>query len=355
MQITTRCITGDLSGGPSIASACACPSIPGWIFLEGQPRDVTDAVRGLVTVYSERHLVPSDQHAKLLSPCSPLSRCIHEGEWVHCLYGLYRGDVGLMCNHDLSTDAEVIAAFLPRIPKRGLGSAKHKRLGRLELHKWTADQVKVVWGKHVQNISKEQEEYEFCHETYKSGLVLKHLPPVGITIAGAPLDVGPFFSATYISNSSFYSSIRSRNAQDTIKVGHRVKVVAGEHQGAVGHITDVTDGMATVTLQADDIPLLVILLRALSHKYSPGDHIKHRFTDSHGILSTVDEDCRKVTFVEKDTNEEVRVVASQYYIINIPLQYLAHMDTVEPYSPHGNFFCFTPGLWVHFRSPRDSE
>jgi hypothetical protein len=132
-------------------------------------------------------------------------------------------------------------------------------------------------------------------------------------------------------------------------------VVAGEHQGAIGHITNITDGMATITLQADDIPPLIILLRALSHKYSPGDHIKHRFADLHGILSTVDEDCRKVTFVEKDTNKEVHVVASQYYIINIPLQYLTHMDTMEPYSPHSNFFRFTPGLWVHFRGPHDSE
>jgi hypothetical protein len=114
-------------------------------------------------------------------------------------------------------------------------------------------------------------------------------------------------------------------------------------------------GVATVTVQADHIPPLVISLRALSLKYSPGDHVKHRFADSLGILSTVDEDRRKVTFVEKDTNEEVRVVVSQYYIINIPLQYLAHMDTVEPYSPHSNFFRFTPGLWVHFRGPRDSE
>lgn len=97
--------------------------------------------------------------------------------------------------------------------------------------------------------------------------------------------------------------------------------------------------MATVTVQADHIPPLVISLRALSLKYSPGDHVKHRFADSLGILSTVDEDRRKVTFVEKDTNEE----------------YLAHMDTVEPYSPHSNFFRFTPGLWVHFRGPRDSE
>jgi transcription elongation factor len=182
--------------------------------------------------------------------------------------------------HDLSTDLEVIAAFVPHIPERvsgsaTLGSAKHKRLGRLEPRKWTTEQVKAVWGNKVQNISKEQDEYKFCHETYKLGLVIKHLPPVSIAIAKVPVDIGPFVLATYISNLSFYSSIRSRNAQDMIKVGHRVKVVVGEPQGAVGCITDVTNGMATVTLQANDIPPLVISLHAPSLKYSPGDHVKH--------------------------------------------------------------------------------
>jgi transcription elongation factor len=187
----------------------------------------------------------------------------------------------------------------------------------------------------VQNISKEQDEYKFCHKTYKSGLVIKHLPPTSVAIAEVPVDIGPFVLATYISNLSFYSSIRSRNTQDTIKVGHQVKVVISEPQGAIGCITDVTDGVATVTLQADDIPPLVISLHALSLKYSPGDHIMHQFSDLHGILSMVDKDRRKVTLVVKDTNKEVCTISSLDYIIiiNIPLQYLTHMDSIEPYSP----------------------
>jgi hypothetical protein len=44
-----------------------------------------------------------------------------------------------------------------------------------------------------------------------------------------------------------------------------------------------------------------------------------------------------------------------YYTINIPLQYLAHMDTIEPYSPPRNYFRFTLGLWVHFSGLRDSD
>jgi hypothetical protein len=218
-----------------------------------------------------------------------------------------------------------------------LGSAKCKRLGHPELRKWTADQVKVVWGNKVQNILKEQDKYKFCHETYKSGLVIKHLPPVSIAIAEVPVDIGPFVLATYISKLSFYSSIKSRKAQDMIKVRHWVKVVVGEPQGAVGRITDIHNGMVTITLQEDDIPLLVISLHVLSLKYSPSDHVKHQFVDSHGILSMVDKDHRNVTFIEKDTNEEVSMISLLCCIINIPLQHLAHMDTIEPYSPPPTF------------------
>jgi hypothetical protein len=225
-------------------------------------------------------LVPPHEHATLLSRCSLLCHHIHEGKWVRCLHGLYRGDIGLVCGHDLSTDLEVITAFIPQIPEKAMGSAasgsaKRKRPGHLEPRKWTADQVKAVWGNKVQNISKEKDKYKFRLETYKSGLIIKHLPPASIAIAEVPVDIGQFVLATYISNLSFYSSIRSQNAQDTIKVRHRVKVVVGEPQGAVGRITNIRDGMATVTLQEDDIPPLVISLCALSLKYSPGDHVKH--------------------------------------------------------------------------------
>jgi hypothetical protein len=34
---------------------------------------------------------------------------------------------------------------------------------------------------------------------------------------------------------------------------------------------------------------------------------------------------------------------------------VTHMDAIELRSPSCNFFCFTPGLWVHFSGPRDFE
>jgi hypothetical protein len=353
MQITTRCLTRTSSGRPTIVSAFTHPSIPGYLFIEGRPCDVSAAVRSLVTVYGEPCLVPSDKCSTLLSRCSPLHRHVHEGKWVQCLHGLYCGDMGLVCGHNCS-EADVTIAFIPCIPEKALGSAKRKRPGCLELCKWTAAEVKAMWGKRVCKLS--EEDYCLNNKRYKSGLVIKYLPPTSVIIADPPLDIGPFILTKYISNLPFFSLVGYRNTQTLIQVRHRVKVIAGEQQGVVGHTTDICNGMATVTLQVDEgIPPLIILLHALSIQYSPGDLIKHRFAKSQGILSTVDKGCRAVTYIEKDTNKEVHMTVLLYYIINIPLQYLAHMDAIEPYSPPCNYFRFTPGLWVHFSGLRDSD
>ena len=108
----------------------AHPGIPGYIFLEGDPSDVTATTRGLVTVYKSRpRLVPTEHQTVLLSRRNPLSRCIHDGEWVCSQHGLYRDDTGIICGHVPSSDAEVIVAFIPQIEKT-TGSAKRKRVSR---------------------------------------------------------------------------------------------------------------------------------------------------------------------------------------------------------------------------------
>ena len=323
--------------------------------MEGRPCDVTDAVRGLVTVYnSKRWLVPPEERKTLLSPRNPLSSSICEGEWVRCRHGLYRGDIGLVCGRDPFSETEAIVAFIPRIPDKGSSSVpKRKRLARPEPQQWYADRAKAMWGVKVRKIS--DEEYQLKHETYKSGLILKHLPPASVAIANAPLDIGPFLSATYVSHLPFYSSLVLRCAQNTIKVGQWVKVLAGEQQGLIGHPTDVSDGVATVVLQTNDYTSFVVSLCSLAIVYSPGDHVKHRFADSRGIVSSVDEEFRTVTFIEKDTNKEVCEIVSLCSMISISLQYLAHMDAIEPYTPALNFFRITPGLWVHFSGPTDTD
>ncbi|KAF8258743.1 hypothetical protein EI94DRAFT_1707713 [Lactarius quietus] len=300
-QIATLCLTGNPSRQPNIASVFARPGILGWIFIEGQPIDVTGAVHSLVTVYREQWLVPPEQHLTLLSRRSPLSRTIREGEWVRCLHGLYRGDIGLVCGHNGHSNNEVIVAFVPRIPEKASGS-KRKRLASPEPQKWTSDQVKAVWGK----------------KTYKSGLVLKHLPTASVALlTSTPSDI------------------------DSIKVGQRVKVLSGEQQGIVGHPKDISNGVATVVLQTDnqDTPPLLISLRELTLVYLPGDHVKSRYFDSKGIVSSVDETNSMVTMVERNTNAE----------------YNAHMHAIEPCPPAPNFYRFKPGLWVNFSGPKDSE
>jgi hypothetical protein len=132
----------------------------------------------------------------LLSRRSPLHRRVHEGEWVRCLHGLYRGDVGLVCGHIRSSDADVTIAFIPCIPEKASGSAKRKRPGRPEPRKWTAAEVKAMWGKRVREIS--EVDYWLNNERYKSGLVIKYLPPASVVIADPPLDIGPFILTKYI-------------------------------------------------------------------------------------------------------------------------------------------------------------
>jgi hypothetical protein len=87
-------------------------------------------------------------------------------------------------------------------------------------------------------------------------------------------------------------------------------VIAGEQQGLVGHPTDIS---------GDDSPVLLMPQHMLANLYLPGDHIKHRYRDSRGIVVSVDEDSRTVSFVEKDTNQEVCTLASVRYMVNVHL------------------------------------
>lgn len=268
-----------------------------------------------MTVYKNSpRFVPPEERITLLSPRNPGQRSqpVNEGEWVKCKYGLYRNDIGFVCGHDPSSDAELIVAFVPRIPhkasrpgqeKGAPGSAKRKRVIRPEPQSWSAHDVEAIWGKsQVRRTSKD--EYEFRHETYKSGLVLKRFPPASLTGASAPADIGPFTRASQIS----FAPVLRRIAQDSIKVGQRVAVISGEQCGLVGYPIDINNGEATVVQRTgDDTPLLTPL-RCLLPAYEPGDHVKHRWMHSRGIVVSVDDDLKTLSFVEEGTNEEVRSI-----------------------------------------------
>ena len=273
-------MTGNLSCRQSIVSVFACPGIPGYIFLEGDPSDVTTTTRGLVTVYKSRpRLVPAEHQTVLLSCRNLLSRHIHDNEWVRSRHGLYRDDIGIVCGHVPSSDAEVIVAFIPRIEKT-TGSAKHKRVSRPLPRRWSAHQVEATWGQsQVRRTS--NDEYEFGGDVYKSGLVMKCLPPASLAVANAPSDISAFATVSCIVNSPFFSSMTRQSVQESIKVGQQVQVVSGEQQGWIGYPFSITDGIALLVRNTDNVtPDLQIPLNCLLPAYRPGDHIKFRWLDS---------------------------------------------------------------------------
>ena len=76
--------------------------------------------------------------------------------------------------------------------------------------------AKAVWGKKVWKIS--GNEFEMNHETYKSGLILKHLPPMSVTVSNPAWDISPFLSAPFILDLPFY--VAQRIAQQTRSNAH---------------------------------------------------------------------------------------------------------------------------------------
>jgi hypothetical protein len=230
---------------------------------------------------------------------------VDDWDWIKCKYGLYRNDTGFVCGQSVS---EVIAAFVPRIPtksSRDTGSAKRKRVTRPEPRRWSAQQIEAIWGRsQVRRTS--DEGYEFRHETYKSGLILKHIPFAKIARAETPSNIGPFVLSTHVYNLPTFGPVIRHFAQDSIKVGQRVRVVSGDLRGLKGHPVDIEDGVAAVEQQSGgDTPPLLIPIRSLSLAYEPGDHVKHRWTDSSGMVVSVDEARETLSFVEKDSHEEV--------------------------------------------------
>ena len=143
------------------------------------------------------------------------------------------------------------------------------------------------------------DEYEFAGDVYKSGLIMKRLPPASLAVANAPEDISGFAAASCIAHSPFFGMITRQSAQESIKVGQRVRVISGEQQGWVGHPVDITNGIAVLVQDTDDnTPLLQTPLTCLLPAYRPGDHIKFRWGDSHGIMMSIDKIHEKESFIE---------------------------------------------------------
>jgi hypothetical protein len=353
-QISQRTTLGDKHPRVDIASVFARAGIPGYIFMEGSLFEVGRAIQRMTTVFHNvtPRLVPLEQRVALLSPRNPLSRPIEEGQWVRVLHGLYRNDIGFVCGHDPSRDAETTVALIPRIK-----TPKRKRDHRPAPRSWSLEELKAAWGDtRVQTTS--DEEYLFCREKYKCGLILKQVPPASLAnVDCAPNNIRPFVRASFIRDIPSFAPLVHKFAQDSIMPGQLVKVESGDHRGAIGRPLDVVDSVASLILTSTgDGPMLLIPVRALMPFYEPGHHIKHRWAASFGIVTSVDEVCKTVTYVEKDSQKIVSTNRqSKSYLILIPFQITILMDVVEPSDFPLTFFRITPGMWVEFNGSRDIE
>jgi Early transcription elongation factor of RNA pol II, NGN section len=315
-QIYNRCISALHPYRLDVTSVLARDGIPGYIFVEGSFHAVEAALDGLVAVRNlTPRLVPSDQRIALLASRNQCSRRIEEGQWVRCLHGLYRDDIGFVCGWDSSSDKETIVAFVPRIPHmsdRPIGSStgKRKRARRPLPLSWSSAEATLVWGaERVQSVSPDK--FIFRRETYESRLIMKHLPPNNLVVVDSPPNnFKLFFAASCIREMPSFTPWIHHFVQDSLQPQQRIKVESGEQAGLVGQISEIIDSVAAIVPvpPLDDLPMPHIPLRHLAPHYLPGDHVKVRWSDSCGIVMSVDGGCKTLVYVEKDSVMEVRYI-----------------------------------------------
>jgi len=314
-QIFHRCVSSPHR--LDIASVLARDGIPGYIFLEGTYLAAIQAVGGLVTVLSPTpRLIPIEQRVALLESRNPLSRNIDEGQWVRCRHGFYRGDIGFVCGRRERSDLEIIVALIPRIPNRSdkpvSGTAgKRKRVSRPFPRPWSAVQVATEWGD-AKVESNSSEEFTFLGETYESGLIMKHFAPNNLVIVdSAPSNFKSFLAASSIRRRPSFAPWLHRFAQDSLQPHQRVRAESGDLAGITGRAREIIDGVAFIEPESplDDIPVKIeIPLRSLAPLYLQGDNVKDRWSDSFGIVMSVDEEHKTLVYVESDPIREVRYV-----------------------------------------------
>jgi transcription elongation factor SPT5 len=298
-----------------VTSIFARDGIPGYIFLEGSYADVQRAISNLVTVIanSRQRLVTLEQRVALLNSHNPMSRAIKEGEWVRVNYGLYREDVGFVCGRCDSSDLDIIVALIPRIAtkneRRRVGHiGKRKRPIRPAPRLWSETELVHEWGpEKVQNISPDA--FKFRNETYESGLLMAHYSSSLLVIVKEPPSTFPIFSAaSSVGERPSFVVWRHRLAQASLQPGQRVKVETGELQGLVGFINEIIeDGASIIPEEGDTLQVMPhVLLSSLAPHYLPGDNVKARWMDSHGIVVSVNDTDQKLVYVRSNPVQEVK-------------------------------------------------
>ena len=308
-QIGRRCLVPSEIHPPAITSAFSRPSIPGYVFIEAfDIREAHRAVNGLVTVRDKPpQFIAPTEYAGLLSSRPYSSAPIETGQWVRCIAGRYRDDVGYAYESDISNQWVVAVVFVPRIPQSG---GKRKRDGRPAPRVWTAAELAQQYGqRRVKVLGRNK--FVFGGSVYEDGLVIEHVQLSYLRVLKySPQNITPFVQSTMIrSHHPFYSCLK-RFAQDSTQVGDRVLVVSGEHACIIGRAQSIQDSVAEVVTESP-VPHSGLIIRVRLHDiipyFIPGDNVKDRWSDSFGMVVAIDHNEQKVTFLDREANAEVCV------------------------------------------------
>ncbi|KAN0135072.1 hypothetical protein V8E53_006963, partial [Lactarius tabidus] len=98
LVIAHRALPVDSAPSADITTAFAREGIPGHVFLEGELPEVAKAICGLFYVFGNfpPRLIPLEHRVALLAPHNLLCEPIEVSQWVRCLHGLYRNDIGFV-------------------------------------------------------------------------------------------------------------------------------------------------------------------------------------------------------------------------------------------------------------------
>ena len=264
------------------------------------------AVKGFVTVRDQRpQFIAPTEYTGMLSSRPHSSTRIEIGQWVRCLAGRYRDDVGYVYKTDISSQWKVVVVFVPRIPQSG---GKRKRDGRLTPRVWTAEEVIQQYGNRKVKVLGPNK-FIFGGSTYEDGLAMEHTPLSYLCVLEhSPQNILPFVQAAVIrDHPAFYPRLR-RFVQDSTQVGDRILVISGEQTGIVGRIETIEDYIADVVTESPEQHsglIIRVALRDLIPHFLPGDNVKDRWSDSFGMVITIDHEGQKVTFLDREASAEV--------------------------------------------------
>ena len=96
--------------------------------------------------------------------------------------------------------------------------------------------------------------------------------------------------------------------QDLTQVGDRVLVVSREHAGIISCTKTIQDNVAEVVAQSPEQHsglVICITLHDLIPHFLPGNNVKDHWSDSFGMVVTINHDEQKVTFLDRAANVEV--------------------------------------------------